>query len=74
MFKCEICGKEVEHLKRICDGDGQVHHHGAVHTMLVNGSTRNHLALVGVECGCAILDKTLWNTGRSEELKKEIGS
>lgn len=59
-MKCEICDTEVSSLKRICDGDGRVHHHGAIHTSL-RGST-NDLAYVGKECGCAEKDRQGWKT------------
>lgn len=59
---CDICKAEVKEFKRTCDGDGRVHHHGAIHTIL-RGST-NDLALVGKDCGCGEKDARGWNLRR----------
>ena len=55
---CDVCGAAVTSHRRTCAGDGRVHRHGMVHTIL-RGST-NDLVFLGVECGCADKDALRW--------------
>lgn len=64
---CDICHQTVATYKRVCDGDGGIHHHGRVHTSL-RGET-NDLAFVGVECGCAAADTATWRAWPGERSK-----
>jgi len=62
---CDVCGQAVTHFRRVCAGDGRVHRHGMVHTLL-RGST-NDLVYLGVDCGCADKDASKWGRSDADE-------
>lgn len=62
-MKCEVC-KTRDAKATVCAGDGQAHHHGAVHSIITPGHEGDTNFLAYLCPQCALKDRAAWDERR----------